>query len=987
MRIYLKLFVGIFILLLTNISFCNNVKINEFMSLNYCYLRDEDGDNSDWIEIYNLSSNPIQLEGYGLSDNADDPFKWQFPHMEIASEEYIVIFASGKNRSIAGEQLHTNFGISAEGEEIVLTSPLDELIDITPSVALEADVTLARVPDGTGEWYIDTNPSPWHSNGTRPPSPSADAPEFSIESGLYSSSINIDLSSCHENASIYYTLDGAVPNINSQEYSTPILIDTTTVVRAICRVPNFAPSEIISNTYIINNHSRLPIVSIITDPPNLWDWETGIYVEGPNAEPDPPHYGANYHKDWERPASIDIFENEQQIIDKKCNIKIFGGHSRQYPQKSLRVIANPGDYEYQFFENLPLYDFKSLVLRNSGSDWNSSMIRDPYMTSLSEGLDLAYQAYKPSIVYLNGTYWGIHNIREHVGKDFLEAHYNIDPDNIDLIKHWISPYEGTMEVMNNLLTFVENNDLSNPDLYHQVADYMNIEDFIRYQAIEIYIANTDWPNGNTKCWRDRDGGKFRWILYDTDYGYGRRGFYDRNTLAMALDPNGPEWPNPPRATLLFRSLIENEEFKNSFINRMCDLINIFFTEDRQSAILSDIISKVEDEIPYHEERWNAFRCPWEEAINSIIEFGENRPDFMIQHMREIFNLEEEVNITIRNNNEENGRLLINGFTINNDEDFQGIYFSEIPIRIWTEAFEGKRFAGWSGDIESDEDTLVFYPSEGLSIEMNFEENNENYIPIVINEINYNSHDDYDCGDWIELYANGSRVDLSGWKIKDSQQENELTLADNTVLSENEYLILVSDKDKFEEMFPDCLIYQEELDFSLSASGDAVRLYDPNDNLIDEVHYLPSPPWPHQADGNGSTLQLIDPRLDNNNERSWQASTKRMGSPGTLNEIKVDEPIVNSHSPQPEEYGISKTYPNPFNAELTIEYKLPTIGTFEISIYNIQGQLVKSTTCYSHRYNSICKTRINCAELASGVYFVKGYFNNSCYSFKKTVLIK
>ncbi|KAA3653667.1 MAG: hypothetical protein DWQ10_18250 [Calditrichaeota bacterium] len=334
--------------------------------------------------------------------------------------------------------LHTNFKIKTAGESVFLSDSQGHLVDSCQIRNLPTDISTGRYPDGTENWFYFENATPGTANkndGYRTFSPSVQSTQTA---GFYENAVTISLSTPGETAAIYYTLNGAPPTENATLYQSPIALSTTTVLKARSFQQGTLPGPILTRTFFIGEGSELPVLSLSTAPVNLWDEQSGIYVKGPNAEEAYPYFNANFWQDWERPAHIEFFEkNQQRVFSVGCGIKIFGGWSRGADQKSLslffRTQYGPSTLEYPIFPDLDIETFEALVLRNSGNDWSSTMIRDGMMGSLLASVDVDRQAFRPAVLYINGKYWGIHNIREKINKHLIASHHGTAPANIDLL--------------------------------------------------------------------------------------------------------------------------------------------------------------------------------------------------------------------------------------------------------------------------------------------------------------------------------------------------------------------------------------------------------------------------------------------------------------------------------------------------------------------------------------------------------------------------
>ena len=170
------------------------------------------------------------------------------------------------------------------------------------------------------------------------------------------------------------------------------------MIRAASFKNGWLKSPIKTSTFILDNESHdFPTIFLSTAPENFFDYYTGIYVMGPNASSDFPHFGANFWQDWERPVYIEILEPDGTYFESPAGAKIFGGWSRGQAQKSLSIFAR-GEYgarefDYPLFPDLDIDSYQSFVLRNSGNDWNFTMLRDWYMTGIFKSIDIDFQAY------------------------------------------------------------------------------------------------------------------------------------------------------------------------------------------------------------------------------------------------------------------------------------------------------------------------------------------------------------------------------------------------------------------------------------------------------------------------------------------------------------------------------------------------------------------------------------------------------------------
>lgn len=508
----------------------SEIVINEVMASNTTTIQDQDGDYPDWIELYNTSDSEIDLAGFGLSDDPLDLFKWRFPAVTIQPGEFKLIFASDKNYTSEAPHLHTNFKIKAGGETLLLTDSTGFVIDRINSLEISSDLSWGRQPDGGTEWLFFTEPTPGSSNTTDGFAAYSPAVIFSKKAGFYEGSISVELTTSNTNSEIRYTLDGSDPNENSSLYTQSINLDETIVLRARSYESGLLPGNIVTNTYLFNENTTLPVISLSTDPDNMFDRFIGIY--------------RNYKQDWERPVHIEFFETDkQQKFSEDAGIKIGGNNTRGRAQKAFHINFRgrygPEKIEYQVFPELPIFEFTNLYLRAAGNDWDQAHFRDGLLQTLVQDFQIETQAYRPATIFLNGEYWGILNIRQRYNEQYFLSEYGVDPENLDLIEHahpndFMTVKEGDLEAFDALFEFIANNDLSESNNYEYIQDKMEIDSFMDWLIAEIYFNNTDWPTNNVMMWRPRTNeGKFKWVLFDLDWSYGyqrtRLGDADENT--------------------------------------------------------------------------------------------------------------------------------------------------------------------------------------------------------------------------------------------------------------------------------------------------------------------------------------------------------------------------------------------------------------------------------------------------------------------------
>jgi hypothetical protein len=487
-------------------------------------------------------------------------------------------------------------------------------------------------------------------------------------------------------------------------------------------------------------------VTLVSEPDNFFDQQDGIYAYGSvdeNLIDAFPFFEANFWQDEERDIHFSFYEPTGELgVAIDAGVKIFGNYSRANDQRSMSIHARGrygfGKLEYPIFPSLDYDKFESIVLRSSGNDWMRTNIKDVIATSLMEGSGLEYQAHRSAVVYLNGEYWGFYNIREKVNEHFLDDKINVDKSEINILTNNGEIVEGSNTEYNQLIDFVTNNSLADSSNYDYVASHIDIDNYIAYQVAQIYFDNNDWPGNNIKFWNSPET-KWRWILYDTDFAFGR--FWEsssaetNDTLSHALgDISLQGWSNPPWSTLLLRKLMDNTTFENKFINHFADEMNTRFKADNVQNHINSIANSVSSEITRHFEHWSNMdnRSPywqyqfmnssddeWQNEVNILKEFAENRITPLAGHFRSYFGINGMFDLNLSINNTEAGSVQLNSLTIDT-ASWQGEYFDFIPVSLTAVPNEGYEFVGWQGSINQFDANATLTTSQNANVQAIFQ---------------------------------------------------------------------------------------------------------------------------------------------------------------------------------------------------------------------------------------------------------------------------
>lgn len=674
-----------------------SVVLSEVLSANYSTMRQPDLSYPDWIEVYNRSSAPVNLAGYGLSKNAKNPGKWVFPNITLGAGEYLVVLATGKSvTDTQKKNLSTNFTLSSEGDNVFLFTPEGTITDKFQFGRAHADVSYGR---SNGSMMYFSQPTPGTANGTGSPL-YVNMPGFSVPAGVYGSAQSVSIR-VPEGATVYYTTDGSTPTESSARYTGALSFTSNTMLRARAFRPGFEPSETATASYFISqptetidsHHTDFAIVSLVSDNGAFFDKATGIYVAGQryadktgeeassftlkNGTNEKQWKLANFnaqhetHPDplgleWERPCHVEIIdENGKYEYGDDAMIRIFGAFSRFEEQKGMAIVTRGGygtsALNDKIFDSREFTSYKSVTLRPSAMDWKMSKIRDILIQGLVDESDsiLATQAYRRCIVYINGRYWGIYNIREKVNKDFLAQHYSVDPNTVDILvgngvteAAQISGTNAYLEY-SDLISWVKNHDLSVRENYEYVKQRVDVDNYAEYCAMEIYVGNTD--TGNIKCWRSSAlDNRWRWIPYDFDWAFNRNddknesttSGYRRNFFAKYFHETG-HGVGKGFSTVLSRGLLRNSDFRALFLKKCALFYTDYLSSEKMLARIDRLQNEMMTEIKWDTDRWNNFSFKtWQTSITNLKDSAQNAPEYFLKYCQEYFSLSDSDMITL-----------------------------------------------------------------------------------------------------------------------------------------------------------------------------------------------------------------------------------------------------------------------------------------------------------------------------------------------------
>lgn len=682
-----------------------DIIINEICPSNLRYI-DRGWNYGGWVELYNTDDYPLDLYGYYLSDDGDKLRKFRITqHVTIPAKGYVVFYGGGT----ATDTLQMKFDLDCDGGRIYLADRIGREISHVDYPEAMSDISYARTTDGGDEWAYCAFPTHAASNnGGQYATERCPEPEFSHVGGMYlegSDELTLRVS-CAQGMKVLYTTDCTLPTQESDEWNGRLKLNKTTVVRAMTVADGYLPSRVVTHSYIFEDHlPTLPVVSVVTDKNNLWSLEYGIYTSGTNGVPgngsDSPR---NWNRDWTRPANLEYIVDGSSALSQPCNIAIAGGWSRGSSQKSLKVTAKKkydmmNYFEYPFFPAKPGLKYKSILLRNGGNDWSNSMMKDALLQmTVAEVMDIEYQSYQPTVQYLNGQYYGIINLRERNNTQYVYSNFGWDEEEIDMIEK--VPYgdfidtgctyqikAGDTEAIDYVVELAAQ--LPDKDTYNELKELVDIDALVTYLMPELWTGNWDWPQNNIKLFRHRDGGKFRWVLYDLENGFGDLSFNHFTDSEFGF--NGYK-TSDGHTTKLIQGLLKQPEFQALLIDQMSVCLGSVFLPERFDALADSIYTLIAGELPYNVDRWGTTRNA-AGYVEDFKNFNRQRPAYVRDDFRDQFSLGADVPLVVRSNHS-SATLTLNGLPLPlgymDGHTYQG---RELTLSASSPA--GYRFVGWS----------------------------------------------------------------------------------------------------------------------------------------------------------------------------------------------------------------------------------------------------------------------------------------------------
>lgn len=691
------------ILLISSIHYSFGLRINEVMQSNIDGIMDDLNEFPDsWVELYNEDSVPVNIQGYrvGLEHEFESAYILTDSTL-IDSAGYYLIYCDKESKG-----KHTNFRLNSDEDGyLYLFDNSGTIVDSLFIPEMPApNISYGKVMDNDSVWSYFKNASPEKANDGFYSDYILSKPDFSVKGGIYKDSfyLHIDIDKKDKdvpNVTIRYTIDGTEPTDSSMEFVDSILINKTMVIRANAFSDSLVSKPSKTQSYIFfDREVTLPIISIAIDSSYLYDDEIGIYVKGKYAESHPdakssvPTVGSyNYCFNWKRPVNLEFYmpNQNESLMNQICEVRIGGNTSRTAKIKSMVFNANKRFGTKRFSYNFWPWKkgeekSKSFYLRNGGGDGGRTRMRDAFaQASFGKYVDLDWMACQPSILFVNGCYMGILNIRERAHEDYVWKNYG-KIENIDVLEYvsGIVKY-GDGKAYSAFKKIFKSSESS----YEELCDHMDVDEFLNYFILNSFFSNNDFPGNNYRTWREKkEGAKWRWFAYDMDQSCGLQSNkeiynYDFHYLNYILrkDPfldNG--YSNSAGACVMFQKMMSFTEFKEQYIDRMSVYLATFATKENLLQTIDDFVNEVEYEIPYHCQITEKDIDKYYSEVERLKTWVSKRVPFVYQDMKEFFSLGDTVSMTISTEFPE--QLTFNEINVV-DNEFSGYYYKDRKFRL------------------------------------------------------------------------------------------------------------------------------------------------------------------------------------------------------------------------------------------------------------------------------------------------------------------
>jgi len=585
----------------------------------------------DWVELKNGSDETVDLVGYGLSDDEKRPFRWRFPALSLSAGEMAVIGLTGQSCAPPDCRfIEADFRLSSFGETLTLSRPDGQLEDRLQTGRHLAGISSGRSIDGRKSYFDD--PTPGKPNSGKPLHGYAGQPSLIVEE-LAEGQHQLRIPLTPTSGDVHYTIGGDPPSRRSRTYEKPILLKKGMVVRARAYKDGYLPSPIMTRTFLGDVSHQLPVVAITVDPYQMFNKVRGLHERGPGASDEYPYKGANFWSKRELLGHVEFLDEKGGLVlSSGTGVQIFGAWSRGIDKKSFKITARSelgsSVFEYPVFGEDTDVWMDQIVIRSGGQDALDAGFRDALATWLAEGSNVDLRRFAPAVLYINGQYWGIYNMRDPIGPKTLSIQHGVDPENIR-----IATGEGLYPSRQfaNVRQYISTHSSKDPESMAWIETRVDLSSFMDWLLLEMFLDNRD--GGNCRYWTaDAPNSKWRWVFYDLDLGMN---YPNSDTVVRTLSPGGREVPTD--VMMLYSWLIRSPAFKERFLKRASHMYKEVFSPTRVEQGIAHFEKMYASEMEREQERWRHIR-DWDNSVAVLRRFFALRPATMRRQFRTHFGL-------------------------------------------------------------------------------------------------------------------------------------------------------------------------------------------------------------------------------------------------------------------------------------------------------------------------------------------------------------
>lgn len=576
--------------------------ISEICTANTDYNRKIEDEYADWVELHNISSSSVNLAGYYLSDKKDDKQLFPLPDKTLAAGEYILIYCSKDYASLQKNSPYilAPFSLGTDADQLWLSDARGTVLDYASLWQLPINGSYGR-EDGRNGWFYYSVSSPEKPNagGYRRV---AEAPVASVGTGQYNGveAISVELSIPSGRGKVYYTTGDEVTRDYLTEYTGPISISSTTILRALTMEDGACPSRVSTYSYFINENHTFPIISLVA---NSFSEFYGFNNSG--------------NKFIECGGSVSLIEDNSEVFFRPCAIRLKGFTAVLDRFKKNYGVYFSDRYGSSDLEGLDLFNtgvttWSSLLIR-AGQDWSydGSCVRNELMEELCHEMTdrLPVQSNKYCILYIDGKYYGIYSLKEDLNRQFIASTKGVSKKSV-VASNGNPDFDHPIW---DVLDFCRSNDMSNPELYAQFCEMFDIENLVDYLVLQSYGGNIDLYNNVKYYMSPEEDGKWRLIFYDQD-----QTFY-RNEGAVNIIFGGYAKPSP-LLTDISKSLCKNPEFRDKFLSRYAEALRTTLSDENVLRVIDDLCAQLSPEIERDRARIDTSVAEWQMYVNELKKF-------------------------------------------------------------------------------------------------------------------------------------------------------------------------------------------------------------------------------------------------------------------------------------------------------------------------------------------------------------------------------